>query len=189
MGKVRQDQTDTIPPGWTYNPASWPERIPIIILATIGFGLAGYLALYQYGVVTTVWEPFFGNGSKKILNSPVSEFLPISDGALGAISYLFDVGAGAVGGPKRWRTMPWIVIVFGLAVGPLGFVSVLLVVLQPVLYDAWCTVCMMTALISVIMIGPTLDEMLASLQFLKRAKDKGRPLWKTFLGRDEYNTL
>jgi len=83
--------------------------------------------------------------------------------------------------------MPWIVILFGLLVGPLGFVSVLLVVFQPVLYDAWCTLCLATALISVVMIGPTMDEMLASLQFLKRAKDAGRPFWKTFWGKDEYN--
>ena len=36
-----------IPPGWSYNPASWGERIPIIILAIIGVGIAGYLASYQ----------------------------------------------------------------------------------------------------------------------------------------------
>lgn len=31
--------------------------------------------------------------------------------------YLLDAVAGIIGGPRRWRSMPWIVILFGLAVG------------------------------------------------------------------------
>ncbi|HVL89630.1 MAG TPA: vitamin K epoxide reductase family protein [Actinomycetota bacterium] len=96
-------------------------------------------------VLDSVWEPFFGDGSEVILNSRVSHLLPIPDAALGAIGYLADAGTGAIGGKDRWRTMPWIVIVFGLAVGPFGAVSILLVVLQPVMFDAWCTLCLASA--------------------------------------------
>lgn len=173
---------EVIPPGWTYNPASWPQRIPIIVLAFVGFLIAGYMGLYQLRIIKSVWEPFFGNGSITILNSPVSHFLPIPDAVLGALSYLFDVIAGVIGGPRRWRTMPWIVIAFGFAVGPLGLVSVMLVVFQPVLFDAWCTLCLVTAAISVVMIGPSLDEVLASLQYLKRVKQSGESVWKGFWG-------
>lgn len=176
-------QHDTgIPPGWSYNPATWGQRMPIIILAIVGFGIAVYLALFQLKIVSNVWEPFFGNGSQKILTSKTSNILPIPDAALGAIGYLADAVTGAVGGTRRWRTMPWIVIAFGLAVGPLGFISVLLVVLQPVLYDAWCTLCLASAVISVVMIGPAMDEMLASLQYMKRVKDAGESMWKAFWG-------
>lgn len=173
---------DEIPPGWDYNPASWPQRIPIIVLAVIGFLVATYLSLYQFRVISTVWEPFFGNGSVKILNSPVSHVLPIPDAALGALGYLADAVGGAVGGRRRWKTMPWIVVFFGVAVGPLGLVSVMLVVFQPVLFDAWCTLCLITAFISVVMIGPAMDEVLASLQYLRRAKDSGKSLWRAFWG-------
>ncbi len=173
------------PPGWSYNPSSWDQRIPIIVLALIGTGIATYLALYQLRIVPTVWEPFFGEGSKKILNSSVSKILPIPDAALGAISYLLDVVTGIVGGKRRWRTMPWIVIVFGLAVGPLGAVSITLVILQPVLFDAWCTLCLSSAIISLWMIGPAMDEMLASLQYVKRARQAGYSRWKAFWGYDE----
>ena len=173
---------DEIPPGWDYNPASWSQRIPIIVLAIIGFLIAGYLALYQLRILPTVWEPFFGNGSVKILNSPVSNFLPIPDGALGAIGYLVDAVGGVVGGRRRWKTMPWIVVLFGVAVGPLGMISVMLVVFQPVLFSAWCTLCLVTAVISVVMIGPAMDEVLASLQYLKRIKESGRSLWRGFWG-------
>lgn len=171
-----------IPPGWHYNPASWPQRIPIIILALIGVAIATYLTLYQLRVVPTVWEPFFGNGSVRILNSYVSEMFIIPDAALGAFGYFVDAVAGVIGGTRRWRSMPWIVIIFGLAVGPLGFVSLLLVVLQPVLFDAWCSLCLASAVISVVMIGPAMDEFLASLQYLKRVRNSDVSLWKAFWG-------
>lgn len=172
------------PPGWSYNPSSVRERVPIIALATLGFGIAGYLALYQWGVVATVWEPFFGDGSRTILNSRISHVLPIPDAALGAAGYLLDAVTGAIGGRGRWRTMPWMVILFGLAVGPLGAVSVMLVIFQPVLLDAWCTLCLASAVISVLMIGPAMDEVLASLQHLKRRRREGAPLLRAFWGLD-----
>ena len=179
-----------IPPGWNYNPATWSQRIPIIVLAMIGFFIAGYLALYQFRINDDVWEPFFGNGSVKILNSPVSHVLPVPDAALGAFGYLLDAVAGVIGGTRRWRTMPWIVVLFGVAVGPLGLISVMLVVFQPVLFDAWCTLCLVTAAISVVMIGPTMDEMLASLQYLKRIKASGKSLWRGFWGyKDVVNNV
>jgi uncharacterized membrane protein len=176
---------DDVPPAWTYNPASWNQRIPIIILALLGFFIAGYLSLYQFKLIEDVWEPFFGNGSLTILNSPVSHALPIPDAALGALSYLIDAIAAVIGGTRRWRTMPWIVVLFGVMVGPLGFVSVMLVIFQPVLFDAWCTLCMVTAVISVAMIGPSMDEVLASLQYLRRVKNAGKSVWKAFWGNRE----
>lgn len=171
-----------IPPGWDYNPAAWKERIPIVLLALVGFGIATYLSLYQLRVFSTVWEPFFGDGSQTILNSSISRVLPIPDAALGALGYLLDAVTGVIGGQKRWRRMPWIVVVFGLAVGPLGMVSIMLVVFQPVLLDAWCTLCLASAVVSVAMIGPAMDELLASLQHLRREKEAGRSVWDAFWG-------
>src|SRR3712207_1217064 len=141
-----------------------------------------YLALYQWKVLAHVWEPFFGEGSRLILTSGISHLLPVPDAALGAFGYLLDAVTGIIGGRQRWRTIPWIVVVFGLAVGPLGAVSILLVILQPVLFDAWCTLCLASALISVLMIGPAMDEFLASLQYLKRQHLQKRSLWRAFWG-------
>ena len=103
----------------------------------IGLFIASYLALYQAGVFEEVWEPFFGRDSGRILHSWVSQVLPVSDAALGALGYLADAVSDSIGGRARWRTMPWMVLLFGVAVGPLGAVSVLLVILQPVLLDSW----------------------------------------------------
>ncbi len=149
-------------------------------LALVGFVIASYLTLYQVGVLPSVWEPFFGSGSRRILNSRVSHLLPVPDAALGAPGYLLDAITGLIGGTSRWRSMPWIVIVFGVAVGPLGAVSILLVILQPVLYEGFCTLCLASALISVLMIGPAMDEVLASLQMLKRSARRGVSVWKLF---------
>lgn len=156
--------------------------MPIVVLALVAFAAAGHLALYQFGAIDEPWEPFFGDGSRVILESWVSRVLPVSDAALGAFSYLLDALTGIVGGRLRWKTMPWLVVLFGVLVGPLGAVSVLLVILQPVLFDAWCTLCLLTALLSVLMIGPAMDEVLASLQHVRREKLAGNSAWRAFWG-------
>ncbi len=193
IGIPETENDEEVPPGWEKNPAAWSERLPIVGLAVVGFVIAMYLSLYQWEVFGRIWDPFFGNennfdgGSKDILReSGVSKktmrWFGVPDGFLGAIGYFVDAVTGAVGGTRRWKTMPWIVIVFGLAVGPLGFVSIMLVVSQPVLYDAFCTLCLATAVISVAMIGPALDEMMASLQYMQRVKRSGGSLWRAFWG-------
>lgn len=176
------DQSDERerPPGWSYNPSAWSERWGLIAVALAGLGIASYLALYQYGLLRTVWEPFFGNGSARVLHSDLSRILPVSDAALGAFAYLVDAATGSIGGPDRWRSMPWMVVSFGIAVGPLGIVSVLLIIAQPVLLHDWCTLCLASGFISVVMIGPAMDEVLATLQYLRRESDRGRSLWNAF---------
>jgi uncharacterized membrane protein len=174
---------DAVPPGWDYNPSTWPQRWPIIVLSLVGFCIAGYLSLYQLNIISTVWEPFFGRGSQRVLTSRISQALhPVPDAALGALGYLLDAVTGVIGGRARWRTMPWIVILFGLAVGPLGAISILLVIFQPVVVGAWCTLCLASAVISVLMIGPAMDELLASMQFVRREAAEGRSPWRAFWG-------
>lgn len=172
-----------IPPGWDYNPSSWSQRIPIVLLAIVGFAIAAYLAMWQYDLFKNPWEPFFGDGTRKILDSKLSYVLPVSDAALGAFAYILDAVTGIIGGKKRWKTMPWIVIVFAIFVGPLGLVSIGLVIAQPVVYSEWCTLCLASAVVSVLMIGPAMDEALASLQHMRRVIDTpGRSPWREFWG-------
>lgn len=182
-------QEDDRPPGWDTNPSAWSQRVPIAILALAGVGIAGWLALYQQGYIDTVWEPFFEGGTEAIvLESGFSRFFerfPIGDAALGAIGYLLDAVTGIIGGTKRWRTMPWIVLVFGFFIGPFGVISIMLVVMQPVLYDAFCTLCLASAVVSLAMIGPAADEALASLQHLRRVRDQGGSVWSAFWGREQ----
>jgi hypothetical protein len=51
-----------------------------------------------------------------------------------------------------------------------------------VLFGAWCTLCLASAVVSVVMIGPAMDEFLASLQYLQCARREGRSVWRVFWG-------
>lgn len=176
--------TDRKPPGWSTNPSEWSQRLPIVALALVGLAAATALALYQQGAIETVWEPFFGDGTRRIVIesgfSRLFENWPIQDAGIGALGYLADAITGVIGGTRRWKTMPWIVIVFGIFVVPLGAVSVMLTIFQPVLYDAFCTLCLVSGVVSLAMIGPAVDEVLASLQFLKRERRAGHSVWSAF---------
>jgi Vitamin K epoxide reductase family. len=177
-----------VPPGWEVNPSAWSQRIPIIVLAVLGGVAATWLALYQQGVTDTVLEPFFGDGTREIVResgfSQAFERFPIGDAALGALGYLADAVTGAIGGTDRWRTMPWIVVIFGAFVGPFGAISVMLTIFQPVLYGSFCTLCLFSGLVSLAMIGPGVDEVLASLQHLRRERAAGASTWRVFWGLD-----
>jgi hypothetical protein len=171
------------PPAWVYNPSGWPQRIPIVILALIGFFVAGWLALFQMHILGSIWEPFFGDGSQRILTSRVSRLLPVSDAALGAAGYLVDAVFGVIGGRTRWRTMPWVVIVFAIAVIPFGLVSLTLFVLQPAGYSTWCTLCLVSVAVSLAMVPYAWDEFVASYYWMRGRMDAGVTLWNALLGR------
>src|SRR5262249_53777991 len=65
MGHAGMMDESTVPPGWTYSPSSWLQRLPIIVLAFFGFLVARSLAAYQLGQIASIWEPFFSGGSGK----------------------------------------------------------------------------------------------------------------------------
>jgi Vitamin K epoxide reductase family/SPW repeat len=168
------------PPGWSYNPSDWMQRGPIIAMAFVGFFLSRYLAAYQLGHIAYPWDPFFGDGTRRVLDSDISKAWPISDAGLGATSYMLEALSGFMGGRNRWRTMPWMVVMFGVLVVPVGIVSIVLVVLQPIAVEAWCALCLVTAAAMLIMVAPALDEVVAMSQFLQGARREGKPFWRTF---------
>jgi uncharacterized membrane protein len=169
-----------IPPGWSYNPSTWHQRAPMIIIAFAGWFISRYLAAYQLGFITTIWEPFFGQGTVNVLTSEVSQKFPISDAGLGSAAYTLEMLMALMGGRTRWRSMPWMVTGFFILVVPLGVTSIVLVILQPVVVGYWCTLCLMTALVMLLMIPFTVDELVAMGQFLKQSVREGNSLWRTF---------
>jgi hypothetical protein len=60
-------------------------------------------------------------------------------------------------------------------------VSIVLVILQPWAVGAWCTLCLVSALLCLATLPPAMDEAVASIQFLLRARRKGQSLWRTLL--------
>lgn len=169
-----------VPQGWSYNPSSWLQRTPVIALGLIGFLGARYMAAYQLEHIQTAWDPFFGNGTVRVLDSEVSRAWPVSDAGLGATTYMLEILMGLMGDKRRWRTMPWMVTFFGILVVPLGVTSIVLIILQPVAVGAWCTICLATGVAMLMMIPLTLDEVVAMAQFLRQNHRAGKPFWKTF---------
>ncbi len=178
-----------VPPGWAYTPSSWLQRMPIAILALVGFLIARVLGAYQLGHIDAVWEPFFAgsgamkgvmNGSETIITSDASKAWPIADGALGGIVYMAELVMIWMGGKTRWRTMPWMVLALAILILPLGVVSIYFVIIQPIVIGTWCTLCLIAALAMLVMIPYSLNEFVAMGQFMADAHRNGKPFWRTF---------
>ena len=179
------------PPGWSYNPSMWSQRLPIILLAVVGLEVSRYLAAYQLGHVDGVWEPFFEgsiadpqNGTEEIITSHVAEAWPVSDAAVGGYTYALEILTGIVGSRARWRTMPWLVVLFGFMIAPLGVTSIFFIIIQPILLDTWSTLALIAAAAMLIQIPYSLDELLASIQFMRRRMKAGRNWLRVLLFGD-----
>ena len=180
----------TMPPGWNNNPSSWFQRMPIIVLAFVGFFISRYLAAYQLGHIDAVWDPFFAgtreglNGTEDIITSEASEAWPVPDAGLGGIVYMLEILLGLIGAANRWRTMPWIVASFGVLIVPLGVVSVTFIIIQPILIGTWCTLCLIQAGAMLLQIAYAFNEFVATGEFLKRRHKAGAPVLKIFFTGD-----
>lgn len=179
------------PLGWSYNPSAWTQRLPIVIIAVTGVYISRYLAGYQLGHIPSVWEPFFAgspadprNGTEEIIMSSVAKAWPVSDAAVGAYTYLLEILTGIVGSRARWRTMPWLVILFGLMIAPLGVTSIFFIIIQPIVIGTWSTIAMIGAALILIQIPYSLDEIIATLQFLRRRTKAGQNWFRVLLRGD-----
>jgi hypothetical protein len=173
-----------------YNPSAWRQRIPICLTAMVAFFIAAYMALYQWRLIPDVWDPIFGDQTRAVLDSDVSHrmksWFRIPDAALGAFAYLGDAVLGLAGSTRRWQYRPWMVVLFGIDVIPLGIVSAVLVLLQGTVVGSWCFLCLVTAVISLVLVYWAYDEVWASLELLWRVWKKThrmRTVWRTFWGR------
>ena len=171
----------TVPPGWSYNPSTWAQRMPIIVLAFVGLYVSRYLAAYQLGHIPDVWDPFFAgsaadpqNGTEEVITSWVSKAFPVSDAALGGYVYMLEILTGLIGSQARWRTMPWLVVLFGLMIAPLGVISILFIIIQPIVIGTWSIIALIGAAAILVQIPYSLDELIATMQFLKRRVKAGR---------------
>jgi hypothetical protein len=177
-----RDLAPATPPGWSYNPSAWTQRVPIIALALVGLYVSRYLAAYQLGHIDGVWDPFFAGGPRPAQRHRGDHHVERvarpgrSRCRLGALTYLLEILTGVIGSRRRWRTMPWLVLVFGLMIVPLGVTSIFFIIIQPIWIGTWCTLCLIGAAAMLLQIPYSLDELLATLQFLRRRRARGQEL-------------
>lgn len=179
-------------PPWDYNTSSWRQRVAIAVIAMMGVAISSYLAAYQWRWIDSVWDPVWGGQSARVLDSDVSHqmrrWIGIPDAALGAIAYLGDALFGLAGSTRRWQYRPWLVVLFGIDVIPLGLVGAILVFLQATVVGSWCFLCLVSAVISLILVVLAYDEVWASLSFLYRVwkvSHDRRLLWRVFWGNPD----
>ncbi len=182
------DFDQRVPP-YRYNPSAWSQRLPICLFAFVAAAISVHLSMFQWGLIETTWDPVFGDSSNRVLESRPARtmygILGIHDAALGALAYLGDAVLGFAGSTRRWRCRPWLVILFGIDVIPLGIVSAVLVLLQAFMVGEWCFLCLVTAVISLILVYWAWDEVRISVTYLnvvrKQTRSK-RAVWRALWG-------
>lgn len=179
------DAVGAIPPGWRRNPSAWRERRWPLGLAVIGLLAALYTGLSQVGVIPAMWDPFFGSASSyAVTHSFISRLLPVPDGLLGVAGYACDLIFGSIGGEQRWHRMPWAALIFGAVITALFLVGLTLTTLQATVIGHWCTICLLSAAVSVLVFALGIREPIASLRYLALTllEDGRRAAWHALWG-------
>ena len=106
------------------------------------------------------------------------------DAGVGAMTYALEILVGAIGSARRWRTMPWLVVLFGVMIVPLGAISIFFIVIQPIMIGTYSTLALIAAAAMVVQIPYSLDELVATFQFLRRRHKAGQPWLRVFFTGD-----
>lgn len=146
------------------------HRTRIVALALAGAAVATYLTLAQTGAIDHAWDPFFGDGSDRVLHSAVSRSLPFPDAALGLVAYLAEAALGVTDTGDTWDRRPLLPLAFDLVGLGLGVAAGVLVVLQATVVGHWCSACLLSAAISLLIVA------------LGRLRD-GRSAWRRLRGQ------
>ena len=139
------------------------RRPVVVVLALVGCGVATVLTLFQVGVLDSVWEPFFGDGSRRVLTSALSRALPVPDAALGAVAYLAEAVLTALGRPDR----PKVVLAAAVVAAGLGLAALGLIAAQVFLVGAFCTLCLVSAALSLTIAGLVLPEVRPAVERIR----------------------
>lgn len=124
------------------------RQIVLVALAVVGFAVSVYLAAFELGLVANVWDPFFGDGSRRVLTSAIARMLPVPDAALGAAAYLVD---GLLGVALIVRLRGRLIVASALVVIACAgaLVALALVAIQAMFVGAFCTLCLTSAAVSI----------------------------------------
>lgn len=165
-----------VPPGWDENPTSLRRRALLAALAVAGLLVAGYLTLYQWDA-WPAWDPFFD--ATKVLD--LTE--PVPDALGGVAAYGTELLLLALGGRDRWRSLPWACLALGAVLSIGAVVSIGLIIVQPTVAGTWCTLCLVSAALSLALFFLGIGEARAAWQHVRRARAQGIPLGDAVWGR------
>jgi uncharacterized membrane protein len=98
-------------------------------------------------------------------------------------AYAAELVLLAVGGRDRWRSLPWACLALGATLITGAVVSLALIVIQPTLAGAWCTLCLLSAALSLALFALGIGEARAAWQHVARARALGTRLGDAVWGR------
>jgi uncharacterized membrane protein len=122
--------------------------VVLVLVALAGCLVSSYLAAFQLGLVPQAWDPIFGDGSDRVLTSTVSRLLPVPDASIGAGAYAIDAVLG-IALAARGDAPGWIAALLALVASVGAAVALVLVVLQPLVARSFCSLCLVSAGLSV----------------------------------------
>lgn len=165
-----------IPPGFDSNPTSYRKRARLAVLAFAGLLVASYLTLYQWDA-WPVWDPFFD--STKVLDLTH----PVPDALAGVAAYGSELLLLALGGRDRWQRLPWACLALAAILITGAVVSIALIIVQPTVAGGWCTLCLVSAALSLALFFLGIDEGRAAWQHVRRELARGTALGDAVWGR------
>jgi uncharacterized membrane protein len=149
----------------------------LVALAALGLVVATYLALYQLDFYDEVWDPWFSARTVLDLTEPVPDALA------GVAAYAMELVLLVLGGRDRWRSLPWTCLALGFVLVCGAVVSIALIVIQPTVAGAWCTLCLVSAALSLALFVLGFGEARAAWQHVVRAHRRGARWGDAFWGR------
>jgi hypothetical protein len=176
----RLERPTAVPPGWDHNPTSFRRRALLAALALAGLAIATYLTLFQLDIIGAAWDPLFDSRTVLELTAPVPDALA------GMAAYGAELVLLAVGGRDRWRSLPWACLALGATLATGAVVSIALIVIQPSVAGAWCTLCLVSAALSLALFALGIGEARAAWQHVVRARERGVRLGDAIWGRAAY---
>jgi Vitamin K epoxide reductase family len=165
-----------VPPGFDSNPTSYRKRALLAVLAFAGLLVAAYLTLYQWDA-WPVWDPFFD--ATKVLDLTK----PVPDALAGVAAYGSELLLLALGGRDRWQRLPWACLALAAILSIGAVVSIALIIIQPTVAGGWCTLCLVSAAISLALFFLGIDEGRAAWQHVRRELARGTALGDAVWGR------
>lgn len=154
----------------------------MVVLAFAGLLVSLNLAFFQYHLTRSVWDPLFGDGSQAVLTSSFSRALPVHDAALGCLAYALEATLELAGGNDRWRRRPWLVLLLAATATAMAVTALGLVLLQVLVVHAFCTLCLVSAAISLTVPLILAHEVLATLREVRQARRYGVPWARSLRG-------
>jgi uncharacterized membrane protein len=121
----------------------------LLALALMGLAISMVLAAFEIGLVATIWDPIFGDGSRRVLTSEPARALPVPDAVVGAVAYAVEAVLTILAAVVARRPMSGLIeLALGALAAAMAVAGVVLLVVQAFGLGTGCSLCIASAVVS-----------------------------------------